>query len=209
MTRILPAILIASMSVAAWAQDVSEPITASQRAEWVLKRTLGPTTLLFTAFDAGLGTWRDSPYELGPHWTGFAQRYGLHVADTALATGIEASVGALWGEDPRYRRAPEKSFRGRVGNVFRMTVVSHDSSGREMPAYARFIAVPGAAFISNTWKPDSENSSVDALNRIGFSIATHVLANAYTEFWPDVKAKVFHHGTGSPNVAGNPADLHR
>jgi hypothetical protein len=199
MKRTLTTLLIAAAPALTGAQTFPDdttpysPITASQRVDWVVKSTLAPTTLLFTAFDAGLGTLRNSPPELGTHVTGFGERYGLHVADRALSTGLEAGVGSLWGEDPRYRRVPEKSFSGRIGNVFRMTVVSHDSSGREMPAYARLIAVPSAAFISNAWKPDSQNSTVDALNRIGFSVATHILANAYLEFWPDVKVRIFHH----------------
>ncbi len=205
MNRFLRIFVPAFLPLLSIAQDSNEsyvPISGAERASWVVKSTLSPATLLFTGFDAGLGTLRNSPRELGPHWNGYGDRYGLRIADRALSTSIEAGVGALWGEDPRYRRVPEKPFAGRIAHVLKMTVVSHDASGREMPAYARFVAVPAAAFISNAWKPDSQNSSGDALNRIGFSVATHILGNAYTEFWPDARARFFHHGPKGDPVTG-------
>jgi len=197
MIRSLPIVCVL-LSVATASAQQETPITALQRIHWVTRSTLGPTSLFTSAVSAGLGTWRDVPYEYGTHWEGFGQRFGLRMADRALATGFEAGIGSLWGEDPRYRRAPEKTFRARVANVLRQTVVSHDSSGGEMPAYARFIAVPSAAFLSNAWKPGSQSSTEDAVDRIGISFANHILANAYAEFGPDLKRRVFHRSSAAP-----------
>ena len=184
---------VAPVAAPAW-----QPITVVQRVDWVAQSTVGPTSLVASEFAAGIDTWRDVPHEYGTHWDGFGQRFGLRLADRALTTGIEAGAGSLWGEDPRYVRAPEKSFRGRVANVLRQTVLAHNSSGGEIPAYARFIAVPSAAFLSNAWKPPSQSSIGDAADRIGFSFGNLVLANAYAEFWPDLKRRVFHHSTAAP-----------
>jgi hypothetical protein len=164
---------------------------------------------MFSALTAGIDTWRDVPPELGTHWKGYGQRYGYRLADRFVATSIETGVGSLWGEDPRYIRAPEKSFGGRLGNVLRFTVVSHGSAGQEMPAYARFIAIPTAAFLANAYKPDSQNSTHDALNRIAISFANQALGNAWHEFWPDVKRRAFHHPTPPPNPAGSPSGAGR
>lgn len=191
-------ILCILVSAAAASVQPEIPITAVQRVAWVTWSTLGPTSLFASAVSAGIGTGRDVPYEYGTHWEGFGRRFGLRMADRALATGFEAVIGALWGEDPRYVRAPEKPSRGRVANVLRQTVVSHDSSGREMPAYAGFIAVPSAAFLSNAWKPESQSSIGDAMDRIGLSFANHILANACAEFGPDLKRHVFHRTSAAP-----------
>jgi hypothetical protein len=204
MKKCLPVCLcLMAGAASAWSQGMTttvasyQPITARQRLDWVTKSTMGPTSLMFSAFTAGLNTLRDSPPELGTHWQGFAQRYGYRLADRAVATGIEAGVGSLWGEDPRYTRVPEKPFGARVGNVLRLTVKAHDSSGHERLAYARFIAVPSEAFLSNEWKPDSQSSTHDAMNRIAIGFANHALANAWLEFWPDVKNRVFSHSKGA------------
>lgn len=180
-----------------------EPITPQQRLKWFVNASLGPATLIGGVFSAGLDTWLNSPSEYGPHWEGYGKRYGLRLSERAVSSGLEVGIGALWGEDPRYYRVPEKRFAARVGNVIRMTVITHDRSGREMPSYARFVSTPAAAFISNSWIPDSQHSTGDALNRIGVIFATQAAGNALTEFWPDVKRRVLHRHGAPPNSPVN------
>ena len=47
-----------------------------------------------------------------------------------VAGPLEAGLGALWGEDPRYVRVSNKPFRARIGNVFLMSFVARSRSGR-------------------------------------------------------------------------------
>jgi hypothetical protein len=167
-----------------------EPITGEQRLKWFANASLGPSSLLTGAASAGIDTLRNDPREYGPHWGGFGQRYGFRLVNRTVSSGMEVGVGALWGEDPRYHRVPEKPTGARIRNIVRLTFVTHNRAGNEMPAYARFLAVPSAAFLSNTWRPDSTNSTSDALNRIGVSFATQMLSNAFNEFWPDVRRRL-------------------
>ena len=67
--------------------------------------------------------------------------------------------------------------------------MAHDRTGKEMPAYARYIAVPGGAFLSNRWRPDSQTQLADALGRISFSLVSHVIGNAFSEFGPDIRKR--------------------
>jgi len=60
-----------------------------------------------------------------------------------------------------------------------------------MPAYARYIAIPGNNFLSNTWRVSSEATTNRALARTGYGVVSEVAGNAWTEFWPDVKRMVF------------------
>jgi hypothetical protein len=182
-----------------------EPITGEQRLKWFTNAALGPSSLFTGAVSAGIDTLRNDPHEYGPHWSGFGERYGFRLVNRAVSSGIEASMGSLWGEDPRYHRVPEKPTRARMGNVFRMTFVSHDRTGNEMPAYARFIAVPSSSFLSNTWIPDSHNSTGDALNRIGVTFATHMLSNTFIEFWPDIRRHLHRQKTTPDPVSYTPA----
>jgi len=166
------------------------PITGEERLKWIVNRTVGPVSLMTGVVSAGIDTWRNSPPEYGPHWSGFGERNGYRAADRTLANSMEAGLGYVWGEDPRYFRVPEKSMGGRIRNVFRMTVITHDRSGREMPAYARFIAVPAGAFIDSRWKPESTDDTRDALNRITVNFVNHIASNAFAEFWPDVRRRI-------------------
>jgi len=53
-------------------------------------------------FSAGIGTGRDTAKEHGLHWGGFGDRYGMRLTGISTGNVIEAGLGALWEEDPRY-----------------------------------------------------------------------------------------------------------
>lgn len=169
-----------------------EPITGTQRVVWVVTETLGPADLALGVVVAGIGTATNSPHEYGPHWGGFGERYGIRLAGVATQATMEASFGAIWGEDPRYKREPEKSLGGRLRSVVVQTFMTRRRDGDFAPAYARFIAVPGSNFLSNTWRANSEADSYHAGIRTieGFGIIMG--ANAWAEFWPSMKDRLFH-----------------
>lgn len=168
------------------------PITGSERMSWFVNSTVGPQTLTVGLLSAGIGTARNAPQEYGGSWEGFGKRYGMRLTGVATGNAMEAGFGALWGEDPRYFRANQQPFGGRIKNVVAMTFLAHDRTGRIMPAYARYIATPGNNFLSNTWRADSEATSQAALVRTMWGFVGLMGKNAFIEFWPDVQRKVFH-----------------
>ncbi|MGD0438073.1 MAG: hypothetical protein ABSB86_16545 [Bryobacteraceae bacterium] len=171
--------------------DAPRPVTAKQRAEWVVSYTVGPQAIIGEAISAGLGTWRDKPSEWGTHWDGFGKRAGADFAEAAVSHTMEAGLGAIWGEDPRYARDAGAPFKNRLGHVFKMTFLARDRNGNLMPAYARFIAIPSSAAISEAWRPPSEQSAGDVGARIGLGVLGRMSSNAFNEFWPDVRRLVF------------------
>ncbi|HVP48726.1 MAG TPA: hypothetical protein VMT32_19160 [Bryobacteraceae bacterium] len=162
-------------------------LTGEERAGWVVKETVGPQSLLGGTISAGWGTLFNSPKEYGPHWAGFGKRYGMRLTGVSASNTMEAALGALWGEDPRYSRAPERPFKGRVGNVVKMTFLARNHDGRDAPAYARYFAISGSNFLSNNWRPDSVATTGNALQRIVFGFLGRMSSNAFDEFWPDAK----------------------
>jgi hypothetical protein len=169
-------------------------ITPRQRLRWFITNTIGPQHLAGGLFTAGFGTALDRPKEYGPHWGGFGDRFGIRMTGIVTGNAMEASIGALWGEDPRYFRVPEQPFKSRIGHVVRLTFVARRPDGDFEPAYARYIAFSGNNFLSNTWRVHSESNTQDALMRTAEGFAGRMAANAFEEFWPDVKTFVFHRG---------------
>lgn len=170
------------------------PITPRQRFDWFVDRTIGPPTLTAGLFVAGFATARDRPKEYGPHWAGYGERYGIRLTGISTGNAMEATLGAIWGEDPRYKdfRQPGKPFKDRARRVVVMTFVARDRSGNLMPAYARYIAMPGNNFLSNTWRADSEANTRSAVFRTFWGFLGLMGRNAFDEFWPDVRQRVFH-----------------
>jgi len=174
--------------------DAPRPISAQQRIQWIVKGTIGPEALAGEVFGAGWGTLFNSPKTYGTHWQGFGDRLGMSVAGNAVSNTMEAGLGAIWGEDPRYIRDGGASFGHRIGHAAKMTFMAQDRDGKLTLAYARFIAIPGSNFLSNAWRPTGDDSADRAAIRTGFGFLGRFGNNTFDEFWPDFKQKLFHHG---------------
>jgi hypothetical protein len=173
-------------------QSDTSAITAHERLGWILKSTLGPRNLSAGLFVSGWGTWHNEPKEYGPHWDGYGKRYGLRLSVGGTSNVIEASLGSVWGEDPRYRRAEGQPVGRRLAHVFVSTFVTHDRNGDPMPAYARYIAVPSGNIISNMWRPDSQATFSKVGVRVGLGFLSRIVGNAFSEFFPDLREHAFH-----------------
>lgn len=172
--------------------DLYRPMTPSERLQWLVTSTLGPSHLLAGTFIAGIRTAEDHPPEYGTHWGGFADRFGMRMSGIATGNTMEAGLGYLLEEDPRYFRAPDDPPLSRIANVVRQTFIARHNDGAYGLAYARYAAIVGNNFLSNTWRVPSEAHTHDALVRIGEGFAGRIVSNAFKEFWPDLR-NLFHH----------------
>jgi hypothetical protein len=173
----------------------STAVTPWQRLGWFDEKTFGISNLGGSIPGAALQTILDRPREAGPHWEGFGERYGVSVSTNAVSNAMEAGLGAIWHEDPRYMRDGSRvPLKSRLGHVVTWTVLAPNRDGELRPAYARFIAFSGSSFISDAWREPSDTTTEHALDRIAFAFLGRMGSNAFEEFWPDTKRKLFHHG---------------
>jgi hypothetical protein len=169
-----------------------KPITSQQRLEWFARSTVGGTSLLAGLFSSGLGTAIDTPSEYGPHWDGFAKRYGMRLTGLSTGNAIEASLGAAWGEDPRYFSVNRSPFGSRVRNIVDLTFRAYGPDGQRHLAYARYGATFGNNVISNTWREQSEADLSHALVRTAEGFGVRALSNTFREFLPQGIRKLRH-----------------
>jgi hypothetical protein len=174
-------------------QKPYEPMTGRQRMRWFVSQSIGPPSLAVGVMSAAIGTARDKPFEYGPGWEGFGKRYGIRLSGVATGNAMNAGLGALWGEDPRFFRVGEGPLGKRVRNIIVMTFMARRRDGHLAPAYARYVATPGNNFLTNAWRADSEATNSAALKRTAIGFGGRVGANAFREFWPDVKNLITHH----------------
>ena len=163
---------------------VEPPITTSERFHWLLSENLSPVSLLENMAIGGEETLTGYSKEYGTHWAGYGKRVGMVTANYGVNTVMEAGLGSIWGEDPRYERMQGESIRKRLGNVVRMTFLARNREGNLKPAYARFIAIPASSFLENTWMPDSEATVGDAGIRAGLGFLSRMGENVWKEFRP-------------------------
>lgn len=179
-------------------------ITAEGRFFWFVRSTVGPRSLVAGLFSAGYGTAVNNPHEYGTHWVGFGQRYGMRLTGVSTGNAIEASVGALWGEDPRYFHTIHAPFKERVKNIVDLTFRAYRTDGERHPAYAMYIGTVGNNFLSNTWRVQSEADWQHALIRSAEGFGGRALSNAFSEFFPQVWRKVRNQPDPYPTDVHNP-----
>ena len=169
-----------------------QPANAGDRVKWFVVSTAGPLSLLAAGpISAGFGTAINRPKEYGPHWEGFGKRYGMRLTGVSTGNAIEASLGSLWGEDPRYFQSPRRGFGTRVKYVIKTTFVAPRRDGTLHPAYARYIGNVGNNFLSNAWRVQKENGAGSAALRCLLGVVGRMSGNAFAEFWPDVRNRVW------------------
>jgi hypothetical protein len=169
-----------------------KPATTQDKLRWFVSSTVSPSRLLIAGpISAGWGTLRDIPSEYGTHWDGFGKRNGMRLTGVATGNLIEATLGSAWGEDPRYFRLGRGGLGKRAKYVVKTTFLAPDRSGRWRPAYARYIGNVGNNFLSNTWRADSEANTSNAIVRCVWGVLGRMTSDAFAEFWPDIKRKVF------------------
>jgi hypothetical protein len=169
------------------------PITGKERGLWIVEGTVGLQSLLVvgplaTAWDTAL----NSPEEWGQSWSGAGKRYTQRLADVAISSTIEAGLGALWGEDPRYIPSGRHTIGSRAGYAIKTVFVAPRPDGRLQPAWGRYAGNVFNNLIENTWLPPSVTTPWQTVERCALGFLGRLAGNAWDEFWPDVQKHVFH-----------------
>ncbi len=152
------------------------------RAHWLLVENLDGGSVADDIVVGAADTFLKTPKEYGTHWSGFGKRTGLIAANYGVRSTMEAGLGAIWGEDPRYFRTEGLPLRSRLAYVVKATFLARNRQGQTMPAWSRLIATPGGNFLANTWQPDSQAKVSDAVIRTGLNFLSRMGENAWKEF---------------------------
>jgi len=173
--------------------DTYVPITGPQRVVWIVDGIISPRSLTVGVIASSWQTAWNSPEEWGQTWAGAGKRYIAREADVALSNTLEAGVGALWGEEPRYipshRRGPWPRIRYAMKTVF----LAHRRDGHLAPAWGRYVGNTVNNVIENEWLPPSATTAKSTLIRTADGFLGRLVGNLYDEFWPDAKRLLRRH----------------
>jgi hypothetical protein len=180
-------------AASATTQEVAAPaITPAGRAAWVATSIIGPQSLTAGVFVAGTETMMVFPPEWQRNASGFGRRYASRDGAIAISNGVEASLGALWGEDPRYVECHCDGIRHRAAHAARLSVLAARSDGRLAPAWARYAGTVTGNFAQNAWLPPSGRTWQQMVLRQAGAVGGQFVGNLWAEFWPDVRRRLKH-----------------
>lgn len=150
--------------------------------------TIGPRSLFIVGpLGAGLQTAFNWPSEWQRSWSGFGKRYGEREADVAISNTIEAGLGALWGEDPRYIPSGRRGIGARARYAIKTTFLAQRRDGRLAPAWGRYAGNVVNNLIENAWLPPSATTPGQTISRSVLGLLGRLGGNAWDEFWPDAR----------------------
>ena len=166
------------------------PINGIERINWIVEGMLGPRSLAVGVISS---TWQTSgriPDEWSRSAYGFRERYLEREADVAISNTIEAGLGGLWGEDPRYIRAPRGSIRSRAAYAVKTVVLAPRADGQLKPAWGRFAGNVFNNVIENAWLPPSMTTPGETALRSTNGMLGRLAGNLWDEFWPDIRTRL-------------------
>ena len=210
-TLILPFPALASgqtaqptVEFAATLDPLPRPITTQQRREWVAEGILAPKSL---GTGVMIGTWQTaigSPKE----WqgsSGFTKRVLTSQADNGISKGIEASLGMLWGEDPRSTPSGRHSIGSRLGYAMKTVVLAPRHDGHLAPAWGRFAGTVGSNVVKNAWLPSRMTTPKGTAGRVATGLLGRLATNVWEEFGPDLRRRLPRARIGRPSASRKPA----
>ena len=159
-------------------------LTFGDRTRIYVSSIARPYSLIGPAFGAGIGQLENEPPEWGQGGQGYAKRLASGLGRHLISETIRYGVAAADGEDPRYHRSQDPGFWNRSKHVIAETFTSETASGKRIPAYSRFAGLYGAAFIANSWYPDSRATPGWALRRGSTALAASLGFHFFEEFMP-------------------------
>ncbi len=196
-TRTLLALaLLAAIPMAGVAQTSSPPdpfvpLDVTHKFYYHLQRTVGPTAILGAAAYAAILQEANAPEEWKQGGAAYGHRLGSMVAWSGIHSSLAFGLDSTLHQDPRYFRSTGTGFWRRSGHALRGTILTRTDRGGETLSTWRLGSDYGSAVLSNLWYPSRLNTA-----RLGFiqgsvTVGLDLLSNLASEFWPDVRKKVF------------------
>src|ERR1035437_3775708 len=170
--------------------DAYVPITGLERVHWIVDGIVEPRSLGVGVLGGIWQTGFNTPQEWGRTPSGFGKRYLEREADVAISNTIEAGLGAMWGEEPRYIPSGRRGLRPRVQYALKTAFLAQRRDGRLAPAWGRYAGNVFNNLIENSWLHPRATTPGETAIRSVEGMVTRMLGNLWEEFWPEVRKRI-------------------
>ena len=132
--------------------------TKRERFNRYVKSTIGPFSLVYSGFTAGLNQWRDKPEEWEQGASGYGKRYASSFARNAIQQTVVYGLDSALGLDTGFQKSARKGFFPRMKDALAANITSRTRTGKRVISVPRITGVYSAAVIAHeTWYPERYN----------------------------------------------------
>ena len=169
------------------------PFSVRDKFDYRIVQTVGLRGFGGALIGAAIGQANGSPSEWGGGVEGFAKRYASGFAGNLSRQSFAFVLESALHEDPRYFPSQTGPNKARFLNALKQVVTCKLDSGDSSIAYARLISSFGAAFLVNTWQPNSTGSAGAAWRRGMYGLGGDLAYNLLQEFVPFTRPRSLRH----------------
>jgi hypothetical protein len=192
MRFILSACVALALPVLGSAQPFVE-LSVEEKLSFHARHSFDPLALAGAAAYAGILQEADAPSEWGQGAQGYGKRFGSTLAYSGIHSALAFGLDTVLHQDPRYFRSMQAGFWRRTGHAIHDTILTRTDKGGETLATWRIGSAYGAAYLSNQWYPGRLNTVALGFAQGSLQLGWDLASNLGSEFWPDIKRKVFRH----------------
>ena len=167
-----------------------QPLTQRQRTEAYTKGLFSPFLFANAGLSAGIAQWNDVPHSWGQGTVGYSKRLGNYFAKQTITRTLRWGGESILHEDNRYFQSGKQGVWARTKYALASSVIARTDDGHQRLSFSRLGSTAGAAFMSRTWQPNSDNSLGDGAASFAISMGSNAGMNILREFLPDVLRKI-------------------
>lgn len=135
----------------------------------------------------------------------YPRRYATSLADNAIGNFLTTAIMPMaMRQDPRYFESGRGSLARRFGYAASRSVITRSRSGATQFNVSEIGGNAIAATLSNLYYTPAERTVTGTLTRWGMQLMWDALSNEMKEFWPDIRARLHHRASISPNTSTPP-----
>ncbi|HST09181.1 MAG TPA: hypothetical protein VLL05_02295 [Terriglobales bacterium] len=168
------------------------PLRSGQKFRLFARTAFDPVTVGIAAAQAGISQADGQFKGYGSGAEGYGKRFGAAFGDQVSSQFFGTFLyPTIFKQDPRYFRLGHGGFFRRFGYGLKQEVVCHTDSGGRAFNTSRVLGAFTSGGISNAYYPSEDRGFGLTMSRSALAMAYAAGGNLLSEFWPDIRRKVF------------------
>ena len=154
------------------------------------------STLVASAFSAGIGQAEDYPHGYGQGAEGYGKRFGASMARTASNEFFGTfMLASMLGQDPRFFPQADPTLGGSIKYAVKRVFVTRNDEGNDVANWSGLLGPLMGEGLANAYWPEEDRTAGQTFKRYGVDIGTRAGFNILRNYWPVLFKKL----RGSPH----------
>jgi hypothetical protein len=168
------------------------PLQPGGKFKLFARTSFDPAIIAIATVQAGVSQADNQFAGYGQGAEGYGKRFGAAFADQVSAGFFGNFLyPTLFKQDPRYFRLGHGAFLRRFGYSLVQEFVCHNDRGGRAFNLSSVLGVFTAGSVSNVYYPSEDRGFKLTMSRSGLALGYASAGTQLSEFWPDIKRKVF------------------